>query len=266
MPRPERYNRRVKPHLFALGPLQVNGYGLMVCLGGILVFSLLYPRREKIGLKTEDQFWLFINVVLLSGPVSGRILYLFEYTKPFSAEFWRSLFSVTAGYSMFGAFVGMPLAFWAFCRWYKIPFGRFIDGVCVMACAWHVFGRLGCLMAGCCHGRPTSLPWGITFTDPAALVPAAWLATPLHPTQLIEAAGDAVLAVILYKVFARDVRPGLVTAIYFASYGALRFLVEFLRGDTVPLSFGLTAGQVLGLGLMAAAGAILARRSRLQTG
>jgi phosphatidylglycerol:prolipoprotein diacylglycerol transferase len=236
----------------------------MVLFGGVLVFWLLYPRKEKIGLKSDDEFWLLVNITLFSGPVSGRILWVFEYTRPFSMDFWRALVSRSTDFSMFGAFIGMPLAFWAFCRWYKIPFARFFDGVCLMACVWHIFGRLGCFLAGCCHGRPTTLPWGITFTNPASLVPAQWLGVPLHPTQLLEAAGDAVIAVFLYRAFKREAGSGLVAAIYLGSYGVLRFLVEFLRGDTVPLSLGLTAGQFLSLGLITAAGAILVCRARAQ--
>ena len=234
----------------------------MVILGGVLVFWLLYPRMKDIGLKSDEEFWFFVNITLFSGPISGRILWVFEYTQPFSGEFWRALFSRSTDFSMFGAFVGMPLAFWGFCRWYKIPFARFFDGVCVMACVWHVFGRLGCFLAGCCHGRPTNLPWGVVFTDPASLVPPQWLGVPLYPTQLLEAAGDAVIAVFLYRAFKREAGSGLAAAIYFGSYGVLRFCVEFLRGDTVRSSFGLTAGQFFGMGLIAAAGVLLARRSR----
>jgi phosphatidylglycerol:prolipoprotein diacylglycerol transferase len=119
-----------------------------------------------------------------------------------------------------------------------------------MACVWHIFGRLGCFLAGCCHGRPTTWPWGIAFTDPRSQVFAGWLGVPLHPTQLIEAAGDAVIAFFLYKLFRREGGSGRVAAAFFGLYGLLRFSVEFLRGDTVPLPIGLTAGQVLSLGLM----------------
>lgn len=252
----------MKPLLFSLGPFRVYGYGAMVALGGILAFWLLRSRLAKAGLRHDADYWLFINIILVSGPLSGRLLYLFEYTRPFSREFWDALLSPSRGFSMFGAFLGVPLALWAFCRWKRIPFARFFDGVCVVAPVWHAFGRLGCLLAGCCHGRPTNLPWGIVFRDPASGVPPQWLGVPLHPTQLLEAAGDALIAVVLSRVFEREERPGLAAAAYFASYGALRFFVEFLRGDTVPLFAGLTAGQALGMALIATAGVILRWRSR----
>ncbi len=95
------------------------------------------------------------------------------------------------------------------------------------------------------------------------MVPPEWLGVPLHPTQLYEAFGDAVIAAFLLRLLNRagNLRPGLVAAAYFAAYGAERFVLEFYRGDVVPLAFGLTVGQGLGLSLVAASAALLGWRS-----
>jgi len=95
------------------------------------------------------------------------------------------------------------------------------------------------------------------------MVPLEWQGVPLHPTQLYEAFGNALIAFAMYRLLVRTEksRPGLVVAAYFACYGVERFFLEFYRGDTVPLAFGLTAGQGLGLGLIAAAVALTAWRS-----
>ena len=252
------------PVLLALGPFHLNGYGAMIALGGILSFWFLHGRMAKVGLKSDDDFWILVNVILLSGFGGGRILFLLEYTRPFSRDFWENLISLSHGFSVLGGFVSVPLALWLFARWRKISFLRLFDTVCVMAPLAHVFGRFGCLLAGCCHGRPTDEPWGIVFRDPRSQVPSVWLGAPLHPTQLYEAFGNAVIAAGLYRLLKRTEsgRPGLVAAAYFASYGVLRFFEEFYRGDTVPLGFlGLTAGQGLGVGLVAFSFAFLAWRS-----
>lgn len=252
----------MRPVLFALGPLKLYGYGAMIVLGGILSFGFLKTRAAKVGFRSDDDFWLFVNVILGSGFLGGRFLFLFEYTRWFSPAFWRTMFSLNEGFSVLGAFAGVPLGVWLFCRARKVPFLRLLDTVCVMAPFWHVFGRLGCFLAGCCHGRPASVPWAVTFTDPRAMVPPEWLGTPLHPAQLYEAAGDAAIAAVLFVVLRRtEDRPaGLVAAGYFAAYGVLRAVLENYRGDTVPGPFGLTAGQGLGLGLVAASAGLLAWR------
>jgi phosphatidylglycerol:prolipoprotein diacylglycerol transferase len=254
----------VHPVLLAFGPFHLYGYGAMIVLGGVLSFWFLRRRMAKAGLRSDDDFWLLVNVILAGGFAGGRLLFVFEYTRPFSRGFWSALISPSRGFSVLGAFAGVPLGVWLLCRWRRIEFLRLLDTICVMAPFWHVFGRLGCLLAGCCHGRPTDEPWGIVFRDPRSQVPAVWLGVPLHPTQLYEAAGNLAIAASLYGLLKRTERrpPGLVAAAYFAAYGVLRFFEEFYRGDTVPLGFfGLTAGQGLGLGLIASALALLGWRS-----
>lgn len=252
----------MKPLLFAWGPLRVYGYGAMAALGFVLGFWLLRRRLDKIGLKSDEDFWLFVNIVIVSAPLGGRIMYLIEYTKLFSPEFWDILVSPSKGFSMFGALLGVPLGLWAFSQWKGISLMRLLDGFFTIAPLWHAFGRVGCLLAGCCHGRPTHAAWGLVFTDPSCGVPVAWRGVPLYPTQPMESLGDLVIFAFLHRIFMREQRPGLATAVYFASYGTLRFLVEFLRGDTVPIGLALTAGQVFSLGLVIAAGGILFWRSQ----
>lgn len=254
----------MRPVLFAWGPFKLYGYGFMIVLGGVFAFWFLRERCKKLGLKTDDDFWILVNVIMLSGFGGGRLLFLFEYTKPFSRDFWLTAISPSHGFSVLGGFISVPLALWAFARWKKISFLRVFDTVCVMAPLGHVFGRFGCLMAGCCHGRPTDVPWAIRFTDPASQVPQVWLGVPLHPTQLYEAGANALIALGMYQLLKRTENgaPGLVAAAYFASYGIVRFFEEYYRGDTVPLgAFGLTAGQGLGVGLVAFSLALVAWRS-----
>ncbi len=247
----------MRPVLFELGPFRLYGYGAMIVLGAILSFRFLRGRAEQAGLRNEEDFWILVNVILLSGFFGGRILYLFEYTRLFSREFWRTLFSVSSAFSVLGAFIAVPLGIFIFCRRRGIPFLRLFDVVCVMAPYWHVFGRLGCFWAGCCYGRPSS-GWGVIFRDPRSMVPPQWRGIPLYPTQLYEALGNLLIAGALLALLnrTRSSAPGLVAAAYFAAYGTLRFGMEFLRGDTVPLGLGLTAGQGLSAALLVAAGGL----------
>jgi phosphatidylglycerol:prolipoprotein diacylglycerol transferase len=104
----------------------------------------------------------------------------------------------------------------------------------------HVTGRLGCLAAGCCYGRATDLPWGITFTNPLA---AANVGTPLgvalHPTQLYEAAA-ALLILIFLLATERKGRPfpGRTFWSYMFLYALSRYVIEIYRGDPRGMIFG----------------------------
>jgi len=254
----------VKPLLFSFGPFHLYGYGVMIMLGLVGPFWFLHRRMAKVGLKDDDEFWIFFNFLFASGFVGARVLYLFEYTRPFSADFWQTLVSPSRGFSLLGGFISLPLFGWFYCRWKKLDFLRLADTVAVMTPAWLSVARLGCLLAGCCYGRPTDEPWGIVFRDPRSQIPEVWRGVPLHPTQLYEVFGQALITVALYLLLVRteNKRPGLVLAGYWAAYGLLRFVEEYYRGDTVPLGFlGLTAGQGLGVALMAASIVLVAWRS-----
>lgn len=252
------YNTSVLPILFSLGPLRLYGYGASIMLGGVLGARFLWLRREKMGLPDEESFWALINLTVLSGFLGGKLLFLIQYG-------WRDL-SIMNGYSAFGGFISVPLCVAFFARWKKIPVLKLADYVFLCAAFWHAFGRLGCFLAGCCYGKPTNLPWGLAFRDARSMVPPELLGVRLHPVQLYEAAGDLLIASVLWRVLRATeegkYKPGLVVAGHFAAYGVLRFSLEFLRGDTLPLLGPLSQGQALGLGLIAASFAILVWRNR----
>ncbi|HSG00592.1 MAG TPA: prolipoprotein diacylglyceryl transferase family protein, partial [Vicinamibacterales bacterium] len=109
----------------------------------------------------------------------------------------------------------------------------------------HIIGRFGCLLAGCCYGRPTDLPWGITFTDPVA---AANVGTPLgealHPTQLYDAGAEALILLFLLATERRGQPfPGRTFWGYMLLYGVSRFAIELFRGDPRGTMMGMATSQ-----------------------
>ncbi len=256
------------PVLLQIGRFKLFSYGVLIALGGVVTVRFWLSRRAKMGFRKDEDLWLLVNAILLGGFVGGRVLFVFEYTRPFSRDFWTTLFGVNEGFSVLGAFASVTLGVYLTCRWAKVEFFRVMDYVCVGAPLWHAFGRLGCLMAGCCYGIPTRLPWGIRFTDPRSMVEPALRGVPLHPTQLYEAAGNLLIFTGLYRfalprLESGRLSSGMITAAYFASYGVLRFFLEFIRADAVPTPFlGLSAGQELCLALGAGAVVLALYRRR----
>ena len=116
--------------------------------------------------------------------------------------------------------VGLPL--WTTCD-------VFAPGIAL----GHVIGRFGCLFAGCCFGKPTNVPWAITFTDPfAAANVGTPLGVPLHPTQLYEAGAEFIILMVLLFT-ERKGKPfaGRTFWLYMLLYAISRFVIEFYRGD-----------------------------------
>ena len=117
-------------------------------------------------------------------------------------------------------------------------------------------GRWGCFFAGCCYGKPTPLPWGVRFKDPASLAP---LGVQLHPVQLYESAGDLLIAALLWLMLQRrkDDAHGEIFWLYVLLYGILRFAMETLRGDDRgPVYGGLAPSQIIALVAILISGSI----------
>ena len=89
------------------------------------------------------------------------------------------------------------------------------------------FGRIGCLLAGCCYGVPVS--WGV-WMDPASGAPAD---TALLPVQLLEALGTAGLCLLLLRIGSVRRSPGFLLGTYLVCYSILRFVLEFYRYDSI---------------------------------
>jgi phosphatidylglycerol:prolipoprotein diacylglycerol transferase len=98
----------------------------------------------------------------------------------------------------------------------------------------HVVGRLGCLFAGCCFGKPTTMPWGITFhSEFAAQNVGTTLGIPLHPTQLYEAGAELlILGLLLWTEKKGRPYAGRTFWSYMLLYGVSRFIIEIYRGDS----------------------------------
>jgi phosphatidylglycerol:prolipoprotein diacylglycerol transferase len=90
----------------------------------------------------------------------------------------------------------------------------------------HVFGRIGCLMTGCCYGRACALPWAIHFP-----LEHSTKGVGVHPTQIYDSLLSAGLYAGLAWLYRRKKFDGQVFATYLICYAVLRSFVEAFRGD-----------------------------------
>ena len=123
-------------------------------------------------------------------------------------------------------------ALWFFPRHPQLRFWQSAD-ICAPAIALgQAIGRIGCLMAGDDYGRPTTMPWAVTFTDPtAATLGGAPLGVPLHPVQAYESVFCLLLFICLVRLLRRKRFDGEVILAYTLVYATARFILEFFRGD-----------------------------------
>lgn len=174
---------------------------------------------------------------------------------------------VTSAGDFYGGFIGGLIASALF--FWRHPGVRFwkIADLCAPAIALgQAIGRIGCFMAGDDFGRPASVPWSVTFTDPdAARIGGAPLGVPLHPVQLYESVICFALFLLLVRLAQRKHRDGDIIVAYTALYAVARFVLEFFRGDADRgFVFGewLSTSQFIGIVMFAVAAVLFFTRRR----
>jgi phosphatidylglycerol---prolipoprotein diacylglyceryl transferase len=220
------------PRLLELGPLTVYTYGLLLAAAYLFGLKLALTRAAARGLDAAKVLDLGIYIII-SALVGAKLLLLITDYRTFSTNPAELLTLVRSGGVFYGGLIlAVSVALW-YIRRAGLPLWTTCDVFAPGIALGHVIGRFGCLFAGCCYGKPTSLPWGITFTDPfAAANVGTPLGVPLHPTQLYEAGAEFVILMVLLATERRGRPfPGRTFWLYMLLYAASRFVIEFYRGD-----------------------------------
>ncbi|WP_437728960.1 prolipoprotein diacylglyceryl transferase [Sorangium sp. So ce861] len=183
------------------------------------------------------------------------------------AKFWAG------GLTYYGGFVGASaMAYWLLKR-DRFPFWKAADMAGFAVPLGLGFGRMGCLLAGCCFGQRTDGALGLSFppNSPASeaqfklheLASARLPSHPVHPTQIYESAMSfAIAAICLLYVHGRKRYDGQVFATFLGLYALGRFTLEFARADDRGGLIGLSTSQLIGVAMIGAAIAIHVARSR----
>ncbi len=221
------------PKILDLGPLTIHTYGLLLALAFIAGIWLASRNAARAQLN-PDAIWNLGLIIIFSALVGAKLL-LFVSDYSYYSQNPREIFSLATLRSSGVYYGGLLLALVA-SAWYmhraKLPGWRVADITAPGIALGQAIGRIGCLSAGCCYGKPTTLPWGITFTNPySAENVGVPLNVPLHPTQIYESIGSFLLFIYLMWRLGRKHFTGQVILEYLALYAMLRFVIEFFRGD-----------------------------------
>jgi len=245
------------PILLKLGPLTLYTYGFFLALGFLTTIYLAGREARRQGLSAQKIydlcFWAIIGAL-----VGSRLLYVVLEPDYFLAH-PLDIFALWKGGLVFhGGLIG-ALAAAFFCIWrYSLPWRNTLDCLAFGMPVGQALGRVGCFMAGCCYGQPSSLPWAVSFKGvPGSLCP---FPEALHPAQLYEAAILLGVFGIIYGLRTRTRFAGQLTLSYFFLAGWTRFGVEFFRhpGDyRGPVYWGMPLTQLTALIIALLSGAVL---------
>lgn len=216
------------PILIRLGPLTIHTYGFLIAAGFLIGLWLAVFQAKREGIPSNKIVDLGFYI-LLSAIIGSRLFFILinldHYVKNPA-----DIFKIWEGGLVFygGVLLAVPTAVW-YVKKNGMGIWNTADIFAPSIAIGHVFGRLGCLAAGCCYGKTSlSLPWGIIFTDPDCLAPTN---VSLHPTQLYESAGELANFLILISFRKYKSFNGQIFMTYLLLYSVLRFIVEFFRGD-----------------------------------
>src|SRR5215471_11163229 len=220
------------PILFDFGRVTIYSYGVLLAAAYLLGLLLAVRRAGPRGLDTQRVLDLGIWIIISALVGAKALLLLVEYR--FYTGSLRDVWGLVRSGGVFygGLIAGVGVALW-YIRRHHMPLWTTTDVFAPGIALGHAVGRLGCLMAGCCFGRPTSVPWAITFHNPAAALNSDTpLGVPLHPTQLYEAGAElAILGALLWLERKGRRFPGRTFWGYMLLYAVSRFVIEFYRGD-----------------------------------
>jgi phosphatidylglycerol---prolipoprotein diacylglyceryl transferase len=263
----------VHPIFFQLGRFTIHWYGVMMALAflaGLWTATRRAPRERISGEAIADlTLWLMVGAVL-----GARFVYVTTYWREEFAgrPFWDVFAVWQGGLVYYGGFIGAAMAGAAYIRWKHLPPWKTADVLAPSIALGSVFGRVGCLLNGCCYGRPTDVPWAITFTSPIAHeLSGTPLNVALQPTEIYSALFNLALYLSLAWLFRRKKFDGQIFAIYLMGYAVFRGIVECFRGDYSNLHYhlGLTPAQWIGVPMFIAGlvlAVFLARRDELKRG
>ena len=218
-----------------------DSYSIMMLLGVIACFALfmLYAKKRKFEESFSMDVIICACMAIIIGIISAALAQIiFDLLKDISSIRFGAM-------TFYGGLIGGVIAFILIFRFWvqkKHNTKKLATDIVPIAPACitiaHAFGRIGCFLAGCCHGKETTSSLGMYFPAINAIV---------YPTQLYEALFLFILSAILFLLaYYKNLKYNM--CIYLSSYSIFRFLIEFLRGDNRGFSLlALSPSQLLSI-------------------
>lgn len=219
----------MKPVLFEFGSFTVHAYGLMIVIGAYFAYLFLSTAANKQFGIDKDKIGNLIFIIAAAAFIGGKLLFYLEDPAFYFGTPSNMVKNIGGGFVFFGSLLfAVPSTIWYF-RKQKWPVIPMLDLLAITSLIVHAFGRIGCFLAGCCHGVPTDSVFGVVFTD--VRCQAEPLNTPLHPTQLYAVFMLGSILLFLSWFRKRKTFHGQVFLLYIMLYSIGRSIIEVFRGD-----------------------------------
>jgi phosphatidylglycerol:prolipoprotein diacylglycerol transferase len=245
------------PILFDFGLFEIRTYGFTLAVSFLLGIYLAAYRARRYGMSAQHMLDLSVYIII-AAVLGSRLLYVVFHIDEYD-RFVEVFALWQGGATFYGGLVLSVVVSYAFTHKKGLSFLQVADVMSPSIALGIGVTRVGCLMSGCCYGKPTTLPWAVSFPSdsPAgfsAVVAAQRLGLEhigLHPTQLYASAYGLLIFVLLLGFERRLLKRGAAFGALLTLYGVARFSVDFFR------YYEENARVVMGLSLSQAISAVL---------
>jgi len=232
------------PIFLSIGSFQIHWYGVMAALAALTAYYVIMANRKFADLTKDQVATLVFYCALVGGTLGARVFFVALNWQHFIKQSWVEMLRIDKGGLVFygGFFLAILLIVW-YVRKHKLSLTAVFDVMVPGLAAGHGIARIGCFLQGCCYGGVTTCFLGVKYPLSANIYPGQ----AVMPVQLLESAGNLILAGILFYLV-RKCRRGVAFSAYIAIYGAMRFGLEMLRGDAERGAFfGWSPAQLIGM-------------------
>jgi phosphatidylglycerol:prolipoprotein diacylglycerol transferase len=234
----------INPVAFSIGAFEVRWYGIMVVLAVVAVIAIALREAKRVGLAEEHIYSVGLWGII-GGIIVSRLFHVIDKWGYYMAHPEQII--GFEGLTVYGAVLGALLAVLIYCWVKKISFWLIGDVIAPGAILGQAIGRIGCLMNGCCYGLPTSLPWGVVYTNPGSYCP---LDETFQPTQIYHLIWNLIGFGILWSLRRRLKPQGSLFLLYLALYAAGDLSIRFVRvGEPFRsgMFFNMQQAQLIGI-------------------
>jgi phosphatidylglycerol---prolipoprotein diacylglyceryl transferase len=243
------------PILFEFGSLKIYSYGFCIMLGALAAYYYALRQGKQLGV-SQDTMSEMALLIIVAAYAGGKVFLWFEDINYYLSNPSKMFALSGSGFVFYGSFIFCITGLLVFFKIKKLKSAPIFDVLAVSTAFVHGFGKIGCLMAGCCHGKTCSPALGIVYTNPKSQAP---LNITVYPVQLYDAAIILLAALFLIWYNKRKQFSGELMLWYVFIYGTGRFFTEFLRGDEERgIVNGLSNSQWISMVLLIVATALYA--------
>lgn len=224
------------PVLFHVGSISIYSWGVVFAATLLACAILVRIEIKRQGLNPDITYDLIL-LAAVGGLVGARVFYVLGHWNYYAQTPIR-IFNISEGGLVFyGGLGGGTLAILLYVKAKSLPIWKIADLAAPALAMGAAIGRVGCLLNGCCYGKPSRVPWAIFLAG-----------MPRHPTQIYEILMNLAIFTIIWFWRRKFTQEGLIFWLYLFLYSAARFNVEFLR-ETRAAALGLSASQLISIGI-----------------